>query len=294
MNNWQKSKLKLERKYGKWFTFDLIRKSGKYIISDLLDSRDLASIAYFQKIVNCAQDLSKKPLKKSSVLDLACQEGITSFVFADYGVASVVGVDGREANIAKAKFTRDTLKLKNVNFITADLRNFKYTKKFDIVLALGILYHLDAPDLFKFIENLYKVTKRIVIIDTHIAMLPKAKVPYKGNDYYGLYYKERETLANDRAIGNDYSFWFTRASLTNILTSVGFTGLYQYKHLYSPRTRGYDDRLTLIATKEPRKKFNMFSVDKNINYDKFNEHDPGIIYFDWANRQDAPDNHPTS
>jgi hypothetical protein len=289
MNNWQKSKLKLEKKYGKWCTYDLGQKSGKYIISDASIKNDtVSSIAFFQKIVHCAQDLSKKPLKNSSILDLACQEGLASLVFADYGVKSVLAVDGREANTAKVKFSRDTLILKNVKILTTDLRNFNYIKKFDVVLALGILYHLNSPDLFKFVENLYKVTGNITIIDTHIAMQGKTKVTYKGNDYHGLYYKERETSANDRAIGNDYSFWLTLTSLTNILTAAGFTGLYQYKHPAGAMTRGGDDRITLIATKEPRKKFKTFSVNKKIRYDKFAESNPWILWVDEVNRFETP------
>ena len=293
MTNWQKNKSKLEKKFGRWCTYDITRKSGKYSIADIYTPRQLASIVFFQKLVHCAQDLSKKPLEKSNILDLACQEGVASFVFADYGVKSVLGVDGREANIAKAKFTRDTLKLENVNFIKTDLRDFNYSKRYDVVLALGILYHFDAPDLFKFVENLYKVTGGIAIIDTHIAMAPKAKVKYKGRVYYGLFYKERLTLANDSSIGNIYSFWLTRASLINILTAAGFTGIYQYKHPLLERTRGGDDRITLIVTKEPRKKSNTFSVDKTIRYDKFEEYDPRIIWVDQINVYNSQSEYPS-
>ena len=285
MNDWQKNKSKVERKYGKWCSYNLIQKSGKYIISDLPEETDTTSILFFQKIADCAQDLSKKPLKDSYVLDLGCNEGLSSFVFADYGAKSVIGIEGREANITKAKFVKNSLKLNNVDFIKKDIRDFKYTKKFDIILALGILYHLDAPDVFNFIEKLHKLTNEVLIIDTHVAMVPKIKRYYKGQEYFGIVYKElEENISSESSIGNKFSFWLTRASLTNLLTSVGFTSIYEYKHPGETRTRGLDDRVTIIAIKTPRKKLKIFQVDKKIRYNKFKEHHPWIIWVDKVNR----------
>ena len=190
MENWQKSKSKLEKKYGKWYTYNLIQKSGRIIITDIPEEIATPSILFYNKIADCAQDLNKKPLKDSNVLDLGCSEGLASFVFAGYGAKSVLGVEGREANIAKAKFTRDLLKLDDVDLVKKDVRNIKVTRKFDIVLALGILYHLDAPEVFKFVEKLYKLTNEVLILDTHIAMVPKIKKNFKGQEYFGLVYTE--------------------------------------------------------------------------------------------------------
>src|SRR5262249_350381 len=110
-----------------------------------------------------------KPLDTVRVLDLACLEGLHSVEFALNG-AKVVGVEGREANLAKARFTKDALSLGNLELVHDDVRNLSRERygEFDVVLCLGILYHLDTPDVMKLAKNLAEVCTRVAIIDTHL------------------------------------------------------------------------------------------------------------------------------
>jgi 2-polyprenyl-3-methyl-5-hydroxy-6-metoxy-1,4-benzoquinol methylase len=48
------------------------------------------------------------------VLDLACLEGQLGIEFARHGSA-VLAIDGREANLGKAKFAGETLRLDNID-----------------------------------------------------------------------------------------------------------------------------------------------------------------------------------
>src|SRR5678816_2267610 len=84
------------------------------------------------------------------VVDLGCLEGGFSLAMAQRG-ATVLGVDARERNLAKAKLLRDHFGLSNLDFIEADVNDFTRERfgTFDIVLALGIISvpytHLTLP-----------------------------------------------------------------------------------------------------------------------------------------------------
>ncbi len=64
--------------------------------------------------------------------------------------ANVVGIEGREANLAKARFAKEALSLENPEFHQDDVRNLSKEKygRFDVVLCLGILYHLNRQTFF--------------------------------------------------------------------------------------------------------------------------------------------------
>jgi hypothetical protein len=202
-----------------------------------------------------------------------------------------VGIDVREASIARAEFAKETLGFQNVAFKKEDVRALNFdTGSFDVVLALGILYHLDVPDAFHFIENIFNWTKEITIIDTHISLVPRFSCDFKGKRYWGSYYKEpipqspaEVAYLYTSSMGNQQSFWFTRASLFNILVQTGYTGIYECKY---PRGGGYrelDDRLTLIATKAPHQNSPLFYSKDVERIENFEEREYGDILVHPAN-----------
>jgi 2-polyprenyl-3-methyl-5-hydroxy-6-metoxy-1,4-benzoquinol methylase len=60
-----------------------------------------------RRYVQIAADIVVEPLDKVRVLDLACLEAQFGIEFALHG-ANVVGIEGREVNIARAQFAKDT------------------------------------------------------------------------------------------------------------------------------------------------------------------------------------------
>lgn len=95
------------------------------------------------------------------VLGLACLEGLYAVEFARQG-ARAVGIEGRDVNLEKVRFVKKALGLDNLDLHHDDVRNLSLEKygEFDVVLCLGILYHLDAPDVFHFVESIGRVTRR--------------------------------------------------------------------------------------------------------------------------------------
>jgi 2-polyprenyl-3-methyl-5-hydroxy-6-metoxy-1,4-benzoquinol methylase len=83
-------------------------------------------------------DFSKKSLEELRILDLGVLEGAFSIELARRG-ATVVGIEGREANIVKAQFAKEALSLNNVDFILDDVRNvFRQCSEFYLHPLLSI------------------------------------------------------------------------------------------------------------------------------------------------------------
>lgn len=238
--------------YGEWTAHNIQLKDDIYTINVAV----LRDEGKLRRFVQCVADLAKKPLEQLRVLDLACLEGLYGIELARRG-AQVVGLEVRTANLEKAKFAGEVLGLTNYAAYLDDVRNLSREKygEFDVVLCLGILYHLDSPDVFQFLERIAEVCTEFVIFDTHISLKPEVSVSYQGKDYWGCLYQEHDegSTAEQRAdrlwssIDNTNSFWFTRPSLYNVLSHIGFTSLYECH--FPPEPVPSLDRLTLVAIK---------------------------------------------
>jgi SAM-dependent methyltransferase len=212
-----------------------------------------------RRVVQIISDITNQPIDNLRVLDLACLEGLYGIELARHG-AEVISIEGREANVVKARFAKDVLDLDNITFVQDDVRNLSVEKygRFDVVLCLGILYHLDAPDVFHFVQRVSDVCKRVAIIDTHVGMSANKSHTYQGQEYYGWSYTEHssestkeERLKSLRAsLDNERSFWFTRPSLFNLLSSAGFTSVYTCQN--PAVLTQWMNRDTLIAVKGAR------------------------------------------
>lgn len=130
-------------------------KNGKFkILHDITPLR----IDYILKIAN------KKNLKKIKILDLGCGGGLTCEPLSRLG-AEVTGIDFVKENIEVAKFHMIKSKL-NINYIKQDLQNLKLKEKFDIILILEVLEHVN--DWGKIITKIKKNLNKngLLIIST--------------------------------------------------------------------------------------------------------------------------------
>ncbi len=220
----------LRREYGDW-TFDIPLPFGIWTGGNLRIPH-----TRLRRIVQAVSDLSKKPLSECRILDLGCLDGIFSIEFAQHG-AQTVGVDVREANIKKAIFCREVLGLENLDFRRDDVRNISLEAygEFDGIICSGILYHLPAADAIRLVKTMFAMVDRVVVVDTHVSLIPKERCLDGANEYWGATYREygdnvtSETIEKSlwASAGNLTSFWFTRSSLVNILSKAGFTSIYE-------------------------------------------------------------------
>ena len=88
----------------------------------------------------------KKPFKNLNLLDIGCGGGLLSEPMHNLG-ANVTGIDASEKNIKIAKLHSRKKKLK-INYICSTPEKLKINKKFDIILNMEIVEHVDDVDFF--------------------------------------------------------------------------------------------------------------------------------------------------
>ena len=89
---------------------------------------------------------STKSLKKINILDIGCGGGLLSEPMCRLG-ANVIGIDASSKNIEVAKFHAKKNNLK-INYICSSPEKLRIGKKFDVILNMEIIEHVDDIDFF--------------------------------------------------------------------------------------------------------------------------------------------------
>lgn len=80
-----------------------------------------------------------------SVLDIGCNGGFYSFEMKRRGADRVLGIDSDERYLAQARYAAEVLKM-DVEFRQLDTYDVgQLNERFDVVLFMGVLYHLRYP-----------------------------------------------------------------------------------------------------------------------------------------------------
>lgn len=196
-----------------------------------------------QAIMNVIDSHLSGSYRGKRVLDLGCLEGYFSLECALHG-SNVVGIDAKEINVKKCQFVKSVLGARNLSFLLDDAMNVtrEHYGSFDVVLALGLLYHLDDP--FTFLAQISELCEGFLVLDTLVAaeeekqmvgewmpeLLPPQDFSFSGKSYPGRLYREYQEGADDveRAFSvtashtNNMSLWLTEEALVNLLCDVGF------------------------------------------------------------------------
>ena len=88
----------------------------------------------------------KKPLEKIKILDIGCGGGLISEPMKRLG-AEVVGIDASNKNIKVAKLHAKKNNL-NIKYFCASPETFKSQTKFDVILNMEIVEHVEDIDFF--------------------------------------------------------------------------------------------------------------------------------------------------
>ena len=97
-----------------------------------------------------------KPLNKINILDIGCGGGLLSEPMQRLG-ANVTGIDASIKNIKVAKLHAQKNKL-NINYLCSSPEKLKTKKKYDVILNMEIVEHVD--DLQFFLKSCSKLLKK--------------------------------------------------------------------------------------------------------------------------------------
>jgi hypothetical protein len=186
------------------------------------------------------------------IADLGSLEGGFALACARKG-AEVLGLEARRANFDKLLLLKEHFDLPKLKFELGDVKDFRAERygKFDAVLALGILYHLDSP--VEWLAQVAETTETALVIDSHFAPADKDALRrvapglsalsdieekvYQGLVYRGRWFTEFPPNSDREAnlwasYSNWRSFWLTKESLVRAVRDAGFP-LVLEQHEYS-------------------------------------------------------------
>jgi len=118
------------------------------------------------------------------VLDLGCNAGYWSLRAIESGCDFVLGIDGRKMHVEQANFVFEVkgVEKQKYRFVQGNVFDVDFAKygNFDIVLCLGLMYHISKPVLL--MERISEVNNDILVIDTRLSRAPGAYLEVRHDD----------------------------------------------------------------------------------------------------------------
>ncbi len=172
-------------------------------------------------------DALPQDLRGQTVLDVGCNAGFYSIQMKLRGADRVVGVDTDDAYLAQARFAAEVsgvdIEFRRLSVYQLD----RLEQKFDLVLFLGVLYHLRHPLLA--LDLLHEhVVKDVLVIQS---MLRGSEYVADVKDDYEFWEQEiffdskfpQMYFVEQRFSGDPTNWWIpNRACLEAMLRSAGF------------------------------------------------------------------------
>jgi tRNA (mo5U34)-methyltransferase len=164
-------------------------------------------------------------LKGKTVLDIGCNAGFFSMRFKERGAARVIGIDIDPVALKQARFLSERAGL-SIELYERSAYDILDWGPFDIVVCVGVLYHLRHPLLA--LDNIAMICRerlfaQMVIRGSVDEFAPDQNYPLSENDVYNdpafprMYFVEKSV--ND----DTTNWWFaTRSCMTAMLRSAGF------------------------------------------------------------------------
>lgn len=123
-------------------------------------------------------------LEGRRVLDLGCNAGYWSLLALRSGCEYLVGIDGRRMHIDQARLVLEVNRIDTASYrlIGADLFEVDFARlgSFDLVLCLGLLYHVGKP--LALLEAIDPISRDLLVIDTSLSGLPGSLLHLKPED----------------------------------------------------------------------------------------------------------------
>lgn len=154
-------------------------------------------------------------LKGKRVLDLGCNAGFWALEALERGADFVLGIDGRDMHVDQAEFVFEVKEIDSskYKFEEANIFDFDYSSwdKFDIVLCLGLMYHINRP--VELMETIARVNDDICLIDTLVSLM--------SGSYFRLRWEDPENPLH--AVERDLVMSPTRRALVELAESFQYS-----------------------------------------------------------------------
>jgi tRNA (mo5U34)-methyltransferase len=167
-------------------------------------------------------------LTGKSVLDIGCNAGFYSIEMKKRGAVRVVGVDSDDVYLNQARFAAEVSGFRDIEFRNMSVYDVgQLGETFDLVIFMGVLYHLRHPLLA--LDTLYETVVGDMLLFQSMQRGSKEVAPVEENhqfwdeavfdqDGYPLMYFVERRYANDPT-----NWWIpNRACVEAMLRSAGF------------------------------------------------------------------------
>jgi tRNA (mo5U34)-methyltransferase len=157
--------------FPRWhYEFDL----GDGVVTPIFDRDDVnrhkqRAEYFFEPLV---RDCCGGSLAGKRVLDLGCNAGYWSLKALDAGADFVLGIDGRQMHIDQAGLVMEAKGVDPARYRFEQVNVFDWepNEQFDVVLCLGLLYHVSRP--VELLERCSRWNSDLLVLDTKISRIP--------------------------------------------------------------------------------------------------------------------------
>jgi SAM-dependent methyltransferase len=178
---------------------------------DYVNRHEQRRRAFFDPLVQVAGGT----LEGRRVLDLGSNAGYWSLASIEAGADFVLGIDGRQMHVDQADLVFDAKGIDpaRYRFETGNIFTHGFPGEFDVVLCLGLMYHISKPmELF---EIMASVNPELLLIDTTVSLIPTSVFRIARED----------SLDNPRnAIDHEVVLIPSRQAVLDLAGQFGFRG----------------------------------------------------------------------
>lgn len=193
------------------YQFDLDGARTPIFEPNYVNRHEQRKRAFFDPLVRVAGG----SLEGKRVLDLGSNAGYWSLAAIEAGADFVLGIDGRQMHVDQANlvFEAKGIDAARYRFETGDIFTHSFPEHFDVILCLGLMYHISKPmELF---EVMASVGPELLLIDTAVSLIPSSVFRVAHED----------SLENPRnAIDHEVVLIPSRQAVLDLAAQFGFRG----------------------------------------------------------------------
>jgi len=169
-------------------------------------------------------------LDGASLADIACNWGGFSVEAKLRGAGRILGFDIRSENVAKAGRVAEHFGTRDIEFRVQDLFTYQVDETFDVVLNLGLMYHISMP--FEMMKKTYEMTAPggMAVFDTVVHR----------EVFSGFFLGTGEAAVGHAATAIGVELHPTYRALIDLTQMVGFTDVIELIGVPDPSWADFD------------------------------------------------------